>query len=93
MDCSTPGLPVHRHLPEFTQTHVHRVSDPSNHLILWSSDPPINSVSKWYSLNNQDTITPLGQNKPERVLSAAKSPVTGGLQVANPGLRDQVAEP
>ena len=23
MDCSTPGLPVHHHLPEFTQTHVH----------------------------------------------------------------------
>ena len=22
-DCSTPGLPVHRQLPEFTQTHVH----------------------------------------------------------------------
>ena len=22
-----PGLPVHHHLPEFTQTHVHRVSD------------------------------------------------------------------
>ena len=27
MDCSTPGLPVHHHLPELTQTHVHRVSD------------------------------------------------------------------
>ena len=25
MNCSTPGLPVHHHLPEFTQTHVHRV--------------------------------------------------------------------
>ena len=24
---STPGLPVHHRLPEFTQTHVHRVSD------------------------------------------------------------------
>ena len=24
---STPGLPVHHQLPEFTQTHVHRVSD------------------------------------------------------------------
>ena len=23
MDCSTPGLPVHRQLLEFTQTHVH----------------------------------------------------------------------
>ena len=27
MDCSTPGLPIHHQLPEFTQTHVHRVSD------------------------------------------------------------------
>ena len=27
MDCSTPGVPVHHQHPEFTQTHVHRVSD------------------------------------------------------------------
>ena len=27
MNCSTPGLPVHHHLPEFTQTHLHRVCD------------------------------------------------------------------
>ena len=27
MNCSTPGLLVHHQLPEFTQTHVHRVSD------------------------------------------------------------------
>ena len=27
MDCSRPGLPVHRQLLEFTQTHVHWVSD------------------------------------------------------------------
>ena len=27
MNCSTPGLPVHYQLPEFTQTHVHRVGD------------------------------------------------------------------
>ena len=24
MNCSTPGLPVHHQLPEFTQTHVHK---------------------------------------------------------------------
>ena len=43
MNHSTPGLPVHHQLPEFTQTHVHWVSDaiqsiesvmPSSHLIL-----------------------------------------------------------
>ena len=33
MDCSTPGLPVHHQLPEFTQTHVHCISDTANHLI------------------------------------------------------------
>ena len=27
MNCSTPGLPVHHQLPEFSQTHVHRVDD------------------------------------------------------------------
>ena len=27
MNRSTPGLPVHHHLPKFTQTHVHRVGD------------------------------------------------------------------
>ena len=31
MNCSTPGLPVHHHLPEFTQTHIHRVSDASQY--------------------------------------------------------------
>ena len=27
MNCSTPGLPVHHQLLEFTQTHAHRVGD------------------------------------------------------------------
>ena len=35
VDCSTLGFPVHHQLPEPTQTHVHCVSLPSNHLILW----------------------------------------------------------
>ena len=36
MNCSTPGLPVHHQLPEFTQTHVYQVGDmiPSSHLFL-----------------------------------------------------------
>ena len=34
MDCSTPGFPVHHQLPELAQTHVHRVSDAINHLIV-----------------------------------------------------------
>ena len=41
MNHSTPGLPVHHQLPEFTQTHVHWVSDtiqPSHPLL--SPSPP-----------------------------------------------------
>ena len=33
MNRSTPGLPVHHQLPEFTQTHVHWLVMPSSHLI------------------------------------------------------------
>ena len=35
MDCSTPGLPVHHQLPEFTQTMSIMSVMPSNHLILY----------------------------------------------------------
>ena len=46
MNCSTPGLPIHHQLPEFTQTHIHRVGDgiqPSilcRPLLLLPSIPP-----------------------------------------------------
>ena len=51
MNRSTPNLPVHHHLPEFTQTHVHRVSDaikPSQSLS--SSFPPASNPSQHKSL-------------------------------------------
>ena len=60
MDCSTPGLPVHHQLPEFTQTHVHWVGDaiqPSHPLSLPS--PPTSNLSqhhglfKWVSSSHQ----------------------------------------
>ena len=44
MNHSTPGLPVHQELPEFTQTHVHRVSDaiqPSHSVVPFSSSIPL----------------------------------------------------
>jgi len=47
MNRSTPGLPVHQ-LPEFTQTHVHRVSDaiqPSHPLS--SPSPPALNPFNW----------------------------------------------
>ena len=43
MNHSTPGFPVHHKLPEFTQTHAHRVGDailPSHHLSSPSSPAP-----------------------------------------------------
>ena len=43
MNRSTPGPPVHHQLPEFTQTHVHRVGDtiqPSHPLLSPSSPAP-----------------------------------------------------
>ena len=51
MNRSTPGLPVHHQLPEFTQTHVHRVSDaiqPSHPLS--SPSPPVPNPSQHQSL-------------------------------------------
>ena len=50
MNCSTPGLSVHHKLPEFTQTHVHRVSDaiqPSHPLS--SPSPPAPNPSQHQS--------------------------------------------
>ena len=47
MNHSTPGLPVHHQHPEFTQTHVHRVSDaiqPSHPLL--SPSPPAPNQSQ-----------------------------------------------
>ena len=34
MNCSVPGFPVPYQLPKFTQTHVHWLVMPSNHLII-----------------------------------------------------------
>ena len=50
MNRSTPGLPVHHHLPGFTQTHVHRVTDaiqPSHPLS--SPSPPAPNPSQHQS--------------------------------------------
>ena len=51
MNCSTPGLPVHHQLLEFTQTHIHRVSDaiqPSHPLS--SPSPPAPNPSQHQGL-------------------------------------------
>ena len=51
MDSSMPGHPVHHHLPEFTQTHVHWVGDaiqPSHPQL--SPSPPAPNHSQHQSL-------------------------------------------
>ena len=51
MNHSNPGLPVYHQLPEFTQTHVHRVGDaiqPSHPLL--SPSPPAPNPSQHQSL-------------------------------------------
>ena len=51
VNCSTPGLPVHHQLLEFTQTHVHRISDaiqPSHPVS--SPSPPAPNPSQHQSL-------------------------------------------
>ena len=47
MDYSTPGLPVHHQLTEFTQTHIHSVSDAiqASHPLL-SPFPPTFNLSQ-----------------------------------------------
>ena len=59
MDCSTPGLPVHHQLLEFTQTHVHGVSDAiqASHPLL-SPSPALNlpqhqGLFQWIVLSHQ----------------------------------------
>ena len=46
MNRSMPGLPVHHHLPEFTQTHVHRISD-AKHLLMCLLATCMSSLEKY----------------------------------------------
>ena len=50
MNRSTPGLPVHHQLPEFTQTHVHWVGDAIQPSQLSSPFPPAPNPSQHQSI-------------------------------------------
>ena len=57
MNRSTPGLPVHHQLPEFSQSRVHRVSDaiqPSHPLS--SPSPPVPNPSSIKVFSNESTL-------------------------------------
>ena len=60
MNCSTPDLPVHHQLLEFTQTHVHWVSDAiqPSHPLSSPSPPALNpsqdqGLFQWVSSSHQ----------------------------------------
>ena len=57
MNCSTPGLPIHHQLPDYTQTHVHQVSDAIQPSHPQSSPfPPAPNPSQHQSLSNESTL-------------------------------------
>jgi len=76
MNSSTPGLPVHHQLLEFTQTHVHRVSDaiqPSHPLSDWTGW--ISLQSKGLSRDSQESSpTPQFKSINSSALSLLYSP-------------------
>ena len=70
MNCSTPGLPVHHQLSEFTQTHVHRVGDaiqPSHPLL--SPSPPAPNPSQHQGLfqwvNSSHEVAKVSEFQPQ----------------------------
>ena len=70
MNRGTPGLPVHHQLPEFTQTHVHRVSDaiqPSHPLS--SSSPPAPIPPSIRVFSNESTLHLVSPKKIFSVIS------------------------
>ena len=64
MNHSTPGLPVHHQLPEFTQTHVHQVGNavqPSHPLSFPS--PPAPNPSQHQGLFPDESVLPIKSSK------------------------------
>ena len=96
MNCSTPGLPVHHQLPEFTQTHVHQVSDaiqPS--LRLSSPSPPAPNpsqhqsfpVSQLFTWGGPSTgVSALASFFPKNTQDWSPSEWTGWISLQSKGL-------
>jgi len=96
MNRSTPGLPVHHQLPEFTQTHVHTVSDaiqPSHPLS--SSSPPAPNpsqhqsfpTSQLFAWGGQSTgVSALASFLPKKSQGWSPSEWTGWISMQSKGL-------
>ena len=94
MNCSMPGLPVYHQLPEFTQTHVHRVGDaiqPSHPLS--SPSPPAlypsqhQSLFQWVNSSHEVAKVPaLASFLPEKTQGWSPSEQTGWISLQSKGL-------
>ena len=95
--CSTPGLPVHHQLLEFTQTHVHQVSDaiqPSHPLS--SPSPPTPQslpasesfpMSQPFAWGGQSTgVSALASFSPKKSQGWCPSEWTGWISLQSKGL-------
>ena len=96
MNRSTPVLPGHHQLPEFTQTHVHRVSDaiqPSHPLLSPSSPAPNPSqhqsfpMSQLLALGGQSTgASALASFLPKKCQGWSPSEWIGWISLQSKGL-------
>ena len=93
MDCSTPGLPAHHQLPEFTQTHVHWVGDdiqPSHPLS--SPSPPAFSLSQHQGLCHRVSSPHQGlarRNTDKRIWVAPRCPLLLSACTLSPPSHEQ----
>ena len=97
MNCSTSGLPVHHQLPEFTQTHVHQVSDaiqpshplsspspPAPHSLPASESVPMSQLFAW---GGQSTgVSALASFLPKNTQDWSPSEWTGWISLQYKGL-------
>ena len=94
MNGSMPGLPVHHHLPEFTQTQVHRVSDAiqPSHPRSSPSPPPLPAseffpMSQLFAWGGQSTgVSALASFLPKKSQGWSHSEWTGCISLQAKGL-------
>ena len=96
MNRSTPGLPVHHQLPEFTQTHVHQVGDniqPSHPLSSLSSPAPNpsqhQSLFQWVNSSHEVSkvlVSALASFLPKNTQDWSPSEWTGWISLQSKGL-------
>ena len=96
MNHSTPGLPVYHQLPEFTQTHIHRVSDDiqPSHPLSSPSSPASNPsqhqsfpMSQLFTWGGQSTgASALASFLPKKSQGWSPSEWTGWISLQSRGL-------